>query len=188
MKRFARILLSTATLLSLVLCVATMVLWVRSHLVRDYAWVWLPWPADASGKRYIKIDADSGGGQIEVSWRVWPAADREQVRQHDERAGASTYHDTFPDPPRRYARSIPPTPWNTIGFKWYSGPTHTSICLPYWLLVLLTAGPPVMWSAAWARRRRRVKQGRCPDCGYDLRATPDRCPECGALATQGDFR
>jgi len=30
-------------------------------------------------------------------------------------------------------------------------------------------------------RRRRHDPGRCPTCGYDLRASPDRCPECGEV-------
>jgi hypothetical protein len=32
------------------------------------------------------------------------------------------------------------------------------------------------------RGRRRLLRGRCPQCGYDLRATPGRCPECGTAA------
>ena len=40
----------------------------------------------------------------------------------------------------------------------------------------------------WMFRRRlarRVAAGRCPACGYDLRATPGRCPECGRAAGTG---
>lgn len=35
------------------------------------------------------------------------------------------------------------------------------------------------------RRARGSDPGRCPACGYDLRATPDRCPECGAGRPRG---
>jgi hypothetical protein len=48
----------------------------------------------------------------------------------------------------------------------------------------LAAGPAF---AVWRRRRRaRAAAGRnlCPDCGYDLRATPDRCPECGGVSVR----
>jgi hypothetical protein len=34
------------------------------------------------------------------------------------------------------------------------------------------------------RRRRRAARGECPECGYDLRATPERCPECGGTAAR----
>ena len=55
----------------------------------------------------------------------------------------------------------------TVSHVWAVG-------LPF-LVGVLTARPLI----SVVRERRRVRQGHCPACGYDLRATPDRCPECG---------
>jgi hypothetical protein len=175
-----RRLFTFGSIVSLLLWVAVCALWARSHVVRDYAWAWLPWPG-ADG-RSIKVDADSGGGQVEIAWHVWTAAERAAVQRNNALAGVNWYHRTFPDVPRQYARSIPPTAWNAAGFKWYRGPTHASVSAPYWSAALLSAVLPVAWVATRWRRRWRLVAGRCPACGYDLRASPHRCPECGTPA------
>jgi len=51
--------------------------------------------------------------------------------------------------------------------------------IPFWPIAWLFAMPPAI---AWQRhrvRRRRIRDGLCARCGYDLRASPGRCPECG---------
>ena len=65
--------------------------------------------------------------------------------------------------------------------------------LDHWAeLVVVAAAWGGMLGLALALVRRRGilphmseelrRRGRCPNCGYDLRASPGRCPECGAAA------
>lgn len=49
----------------------------------------------------------------------------------------------------------------------------------HWGWLCLLSGSLVM--IPLFRRGRRVREGGCAVCGYDLRATPDRCPECGSV-------
>jgi hypothetical protein len=60
--------------------------------------------------------------------------------------------------------------------------SYKTIVARLWPPAALTALPTVIAIASSIRRRRRIEKGRCPNCGYDLRATPENCPECGLKA------
>jgi hypothetical protein len=67
---------------------------------------------------------------------------------------------------------------NRLGFRYTrwsngSGEVGVPLWLPSSLLVLFG------FIAGAQHRRSRRGWGRCANCGYDLRASPQRCPECG---------
>jgi hypothetical protein len=80
--------------------------------------------------------------------------------------------------PGRFQRWIY-TPWDG---QWYAESD-----VPLWapLLVLLLATAACRIVPRFLPRPDRLNAfGRCPVCGYDLRATPGRCPECGAVPAE----
>jgi hypothetical protein len=181
MRRLVRWVFNCLAAASLLLCLATAVLWVRSYWVRD--------------------DFDA----------VRPAVPDYEYNLALIRYGCSvTSNEGFfygwigcSDPPR----DQPAPPWNfrlsqmaadspelLPRFEFATG-RETSEghafnmwhwLVPTWSLVLAFAVLPTIVAfrqiRAVRRRRRRSRLGLCPACGYDLRATPDRCPECGREA------
>jgi hypothetical protein len=76
-----------------------------------------------------------------------------------------------------------------LGLEYASSNTKdpNSLCnllIPYWMLTTFTLILPLTASTRYVRRKlktRHWRPGLCPNCLYDLRATPDRCPECGSV-------
>ena len=83
-----------------------------------------------------------------------------------------------------YARGITASRVLPTGRLLVLGAYH-GVTVPLWFIATAAAGLPLVRGAALLRNRRRTGHGLCPDCGYDLRATPDTCPECGAADSVG---
>jgi hypothetical protein len=186
-----RRLFTLVSALSLVLCVATCALWVRSYWRDDLV-------ARPARFQFLDGTVSSRG----VIWIVWSDAPRH--REPIE----WTVRTRVPDDELACLWQVEdqcgPTGSGGFGYRSKAVPSGIKIeskylrggdylinvaplverrvlTVPHWSVVLAGAVLPVTRLAAVAGRRRRRRLGLCPACGYDLRATPDRCPECGAV-------
>jgi hypothetical protein len=175
-KRLRRILLTSATALSLLLCLITASLAIRSIHHFD-SWDWNTPTCAASlwtnsGRFSVCVKTQSNNDHP-LPFERWTPG---HTHQSGDAWSAAPWDLQAPGPINRTASA-----W---GFGCAKGrrPPFVLIAFPAWVLPLLAAFLPARRFPAALRRRltrdRRAK-GACPACGYDLRATPDRCPECG---------
>ncbi|MDB5304823.1 MAG: hypothetical protein JWM97_2372 [Phycisphaerales bacterium] len=178
--------------LSLLLCVGTCAMWVRSYK-GEYA----------LALEHFSVLQDLGGDTIyepgDVGWNLQRevAAYHGTIGLHQLRLCPRRY--AVPDGPKRvpgwhfdgYFDDHPYRPmpaglhWKVVAAR-CGGPkpgranAEFRAGCPMWMVIIATTLIPGMRLGLWLNRKRRGQFGHCLVCGYDLRATPNRCPECGA--------
>ena len=164
----------TICVLSVFGCAATVALWERSSRTME-AVIYL--------RGRASYGASSSKGVLEFSRREEEVNVELIRRGYDAASLASEFF--------RWRESFAPRVWFpelSRSFSWeLEGKvladgkpfTRVKVGFPHGLLLVVFA-PGASWPLLhWLRQRRRVKRGRCVNCGYDLRASPERCPECG---------
>lgn len=168
MRKFADLLFKLCAAISLLVCVAVCVLWVRSYWVGDGC-VWKPAAGD---DRYYSTALALG------RWRF----DAGHWRTHE----ADFYRD-ISDPD--YIEADAGALGFALEFLHDDTPAgHLRLVFPMWAPAVVSGILPAMACIVYAHRRRanvRRAAGLCPACGYDLRATPGLCPECGIAFIPG---
>ena len=172
-----RHLIAALALTSLLLFALAVAMWVRSYGAEDHISYGRPGIGDWAvwsrvGRLSLWIDrydeANALAPSAPARARGWTFSTRPLVR-----SGSQVRPGRWPDGTN-----------GTIGFVYETDKTgrspYTALAVPWWAIAALPATSAALAIASWTRSRRRRKLGRCPSCGYDLRATPDRCPECGA--------
>lgn len=180
MRRHARHLFTLCAAVSLVLCVAVCVLWVRSYWSEgDQLTLWGrdPWALARAGPS-LTFASKSGHTHWSVNQHLILFPSTSVVENSDGRIvmAATTSFQGI---------ALATCSCGHAGLSGkLNGRRVWHIMLPFRALAGSTALPPSLWVCRRLFRFRRERLGHCAVCGYDLRATPDLCPECGADGTR----
>jgi hypothetical protein len=176
--------------LSLLLCVAVCALWVRSYWRVDQVHRRNDW---AEGLVWVHVDLVCTSEQGFLVINYYAARQTLTQPQIGDRAEAVASAPGEPiwtsGRPSATVGGTKEAGGSPFYFSWTGGgPPQGS--LQAWVRILvaphvavatvLAVAPSVCLLRGW-RRLRYTRAGRCPSCGYDLRATPERCPECGRV-------
>ncbi|HEX2971639.1 MAG TPA: hypothetical protein VHP11_04870 [Tepidisphaeraceae bacterium] len=192
MKRWS---FNIAAATSLVLCVAAVVMWVRSCTLSDYlthASVPDSWQLASQFRRDCWYNTGPSGG-VAIGMEFSSSYGIFHLFFGHTMAPPQTLPSGFPRGWTLYSTPTPPTwkppsdYWRHLGFSirhWHQDGSggvlqrNWFIGIPQGCIVLLSSLPPAVWILRYWRRQPK-QLGLCPACGYDLRASRDRCPECG---------
>ena len=152
--------------LSLLLCVATCVLWVRGHYYEDR---WMRrWKSEDSYHQWL---AASFKGLV-----YFRATSFSTVTYVDASLPARTNGIEHLAIRLTDASRLP-----SERFDFYNEDDQFRITVRCWFLAISTLLLPALAGMRyWSHRQRKV-EGLCLICGYDLRAGQRRCPECGTV-------
>jgi hypothetical protein len=178
-----RRLLTCLSVLSLILCVGTVALWVRSYWRDDG----LDWPS-GNANAAVGTGIYSSGGTVRCQRVALPALMRRGLNFKPQ----PLQFFSLPHVNVASIGSQPPVTGPSIlnvgflGFglvadtegSWSQGPIWLE--LPDWAVILLMLILPVLWLRNAMRRRLIPGPAHCTACSYDLTGNlSGTCPECG---------
>ena len=193
MCRLCRWLFHALSVLSVLLCIATCVLWVRGNWDHDniefgFA-TRIHWPTrgylwgiESSGKR-LRLTSNYYFDHHESD-----VDDRLDMPRWLFRCDSSRY-DGFP---LELDHGDETAVWGQRVFGYESQTMHgprsimawSTVIISHWIVIIATMPLTVVGMFRLFRRALHARpSGTCFSCGYDLRATPERCPECGTIPT-----
>jgi hypothetical protein len=181
MRRMRRVLRHPFTSVSLLLCAAVCVLWVRSYAHADEA-------RHIKGPRITLLRSSCGTLLFSQQRWTWNWNWDEGLGFRLDGKADSNF-----DWARRFGCTLSDFGvfWvgdNNSRQRYYDDGARESIAVlvvPHWAVAAVTLVLPVGTLVHVMRRRRRASGRLCQRCGYDLRAhsAGDRCPECGTAVT-----
>ena len=155
-----RRLFAGVSVLSLILCLATVGLWVRSYRHRDIRY-------------YSRIGRESFEAlTVPGRFQLFIGEKRVDLRALDDWNFSMAPAMDFDGPTFRFGPQKYQSPLVNVD-GWI-------MRFPLWFPPIAFALAPACWLSSHRRLGKRRKLGLCLTCGYDLRATPQRCPECGS--------
>lgn len=168
--------------ISLLLCVATIAVGIRSMWFENY------WNCTDPTRSNPAVVVVATCGRIGIIWSHEEEGEEPSPQWGEyrvEEVGDALARDL--DSAGAMNQGGPdPASWKYLGFNGGYGRGGTMlwdawIVVPDWFICSIAAVLPFLWYRSYRRTRRRKLRGLCLQCGYDLRATPDRCPECGTV-------
>ena len=144
--------------LSLLLCAATAVLWVRSYGGAQR------WTVHGEYDEY-RLISERG----HITWLTTDAGFNPESVDRTEWRWSGLGFDFGH---RHEVRRLETLSVYWSGYaRWYTVPHYAAVAVLTFLPLLVVC----------RTRRHGGAAGVCPSCDYDLRATPGRCPECGTI-------